>query len=82
MLAGQPDVFKVGEGVESQTKFVNIKVVHYNNNPSNIKLRLIDTPGLADENNDHEYLQKIVDEIKKLKKIDLFIICLEGKFII
>ena len=48
---------------------------------SNILLRLIDTQGLSDtggDKTDMVHIKNMVDTIRKLESIDLFLICLDG----
>ena len=81
MLAGNETAFKVGQSINSETKNTTDQIHTYNGKSDNYTLRLIDTPGLADDAGEDEELKQIndmIEHIKPLKYIDLFIICLDG----
>ncbi len=82
MLAGIRDAFLVGESAHSQTQLTESKIFKFDNKEDQIDLRLIDTQGLSDtggERVDMEHIQNMVEMIRKLEYIDLFIICLDGQ---
>jgi tRNA U34 5-carboxymethylaminomethyl modifying GTPase MnmE/TrmE len=81
MLGGKDDAFEVGDNTESVTQYSNSKVLRFMGKESNILLRLIDTQGLSDtggDTTDMVHIKNMVDTIRKLESIDLFLICLDG----
>ncbi len=81
MLGGKDDAFVVGDDTESVTQYSNSQVLRFMGKESNILLRLIDTQGLSDtggDKTDMVHIKNMVDTIRKLESIDLFLICLDG----
>jgi small GTP-binding protein len=80
MLAGE-NSFKVGTSIDSQTKQTTWKLHKYNGIVGGHRLRLIDTQGLSDVGGlelQEKYLYNMIEQIKHLDYISLFIICLDG----
>ena len=80
MFAGE-DLFKVGDSAMSETSIAASQVHKFMGRPDAINLRLIDTQGLSDtggDSKDMSHIKNMVDYIKQLQEIDLFIICFDG----
>jgi predicted GTPase len=83
MLAGIRDAFLVGESsIASQTQLAESKLFKFDNKDDQIELRLIDTQGLSDTSGDLTdivHIKNMVEVIRNLEYIDLFVICLDGQ---
>ena len=80
MFAGE-DLFKVGDSAMSETSIAASQVHKFMGRPDAINLRLIDTQGLSDtggDSKDMSHIKNMVEYIKQLQEIDLFIICFDG----
>jgi hypothetical protein len=81
MFSGTKEAFKIGEGIVSETQETTVKEFRLFGCTDGIKLRLIDTQGLSDTSGDHadiSHIKNMVEVIKLLQSIDLFLICLDG----
>ena len=81
MLAGEEDLFEVGDKATSQTHVASSKVHRFMGKSDALNLRLVDTQGLSDSGGDikdMENIKNMVEFIKKLERVDLFIICFDG----
>ena len=83
MLAGKEEAFNEGSNSNSKTT-VTIHQTHtYNGHSEGIKLRLVDTPGLDNGDNlmniDMQNIENMVESLKQLKYVNLYLICLDGK---
>ena len=81
-MLGSTNMFKVGEEADAQTQITvyNTNQLLFMGETNEINLCLVDTPGLCDGNGDEadvEHIKNIVERIRELKQIDLFILCLE-----
>ena len=82
MFAGKRDAFQVGNLSASKTQLAESKLFKFMGQEDQIDLRLIDTQGLSDtggDRTDMEHIKNMVDVIRELDYIDLFIICLDGQ---
>ena len=80
MFAGV-DSFKVGDSATSETSIAAAHVHKFMGKPDAIQLRLIDTQGLSDTGGDSKdmlHIKNMVEYIKQLEQIDMFIICFDG----
>ena len=81
MFAGQ-DVFTVGDAAMSETQIASSRVINFLGKADAIKLRLIDTQGLSDSGGDvkdMENIKNMVEYVKNLGEIDLFLMCFDGQ---
>ena len=77
MFIGNPDAFKVGEYSSSETSLASHQFAQY----ENVKLKLIDTQGLSDgagDTKDMIHIKNMVEKIRELEIVDLFLLCLDG----
>ena len=80
MFAGE-DLFKVGDSAMSETSIAASHLHRFMGKPDGIQLRLIDTQGLSDtggDSKDMAHIKNMVEYIKQLQEIDMFIICFDG----
>ena len=67
--------FEVSDGLDSQTKYPQIELCIRKINDENINIELIDTAGCSDSGgSDEENFKYLIDELKKKKSIDLFLL--------
>jgi predicted GTPase len=87
MLAYNQNAFKVGDEGTSQTQLTSetqltvYKEFKFMGKPDGIKLRLVDTQGLSDtggDTKDMQHIKNMVERIRELETIDLFLLCLDG----
>ena len=81
MFAGDENAFEVGETARSVTQVASSKVYRFMNECDGLLVRLIDTQGLADSAGEREDLKNIksmVQYIRTLGYIDLFLVCFDG----
>ena len=81
MFAGQDSLFAVGNNVVSETQIASSRVHRVFGKPDGVQLRLVDTQGLSDTGGDLTdiaHIKNMVEYIKELGHIDLFIICFDG----
>jgi len=87
MLAGNQNAFKVGDEGTSQTQLTSetqltvYKEFKLMGKPDGIKLLLVDTQGLSDtggDAKDMQHIKNMVERIRELETIDLFLLCLDG----
>jgi hypothetical protein len=76
------EMYPVGHGVESKTQstIFNDKPFTFLGKPNEIKIKLVDTQGIDDSSGDqvdNEHIKNMVSVIRRLKQIDLFLLCLE-----
>ena len=82
MLAGNTNAFKVSSSFNSETQIANSEIYNFMGQPDQIRLRLIDTQGLSDTGGDSVdmiHIKNMVNKIKELGTIDLFLLCLDGQ---
>jgi GTP-binding protein EngB required for normal cell division len=82
MLAGDTKAFKISSSYNSQTQITQSEIYNFMGNANQIQLRLIDTQGLTDTGGDRVdmiHIKNMVDKIKELDEIDLFLLCLDGQ---
>ena len=80
MLAGR-DAFNVGTQFKSETRSTSASVHTFLGKKDSVRLRLVDTQGLSDTGgdlNDQQHIKNMVDFIRTLDEIDLFLICFDG----
>jgi tRNA U34 5-carboxymethylaminomethyl modifying GTPase MnmE/TrmE len=73
--------FEEGDTLFSQTQITTSKLVQFRDRDGGFNLRLVDTQGLSDTSGDQtdmEHIKNMVDTIRKLNHVDLFLICLDG----
>ena len=81
MFAGQ-DVYTVGESATSETQIAWSNVYPFMGKGDGVKLRLVDTQGLSDsggDTKDMENIKQMVDYVRNIGHIDLFLLCLDGQ---
>ena len=81
MLAQNESLFKVGHSAASETQLALVKECRFLGKKDGFRMRLIDTQGLSDsggDKRDMDHIKNMVDSIRKLEYIDLFIICFDG----
>ncbi len=81
MLAGNQNAFIVGDEGNSQTQLTSYDVYKFLGKQDGIKLRLVDTQGLSDtggDKKDMQHIKNMVERIRELETIDLFLLCLDG----
>jgi len=81
MLAGNQDAFKVGDRAYSETQSTIYKEFKLMGKQDGIKLRLVDTQGLSDtgdDTKDMQHIKNMVERIRELETIDLFLLCFDG----
>ena len=81
MLAGDEEAFNVGHTASSVTEFTESRVFRFMNESDGIRVRLVDTQGLSDSGGDQtemNNLRNMVEHIRGLGRVDLFLICLDG----
>ena len=81
MFAGS-EAFEVGDNAVSETQIASAKVYKFMGKDDGIQLRLIDTQGLSDtggDSKDMAHIKNMVDYIKTLEEIDMFLICFDGQ---
>ena len=67
--------FEVSDGLDSQTKFPQCEYCVRKIKDENINIELIDTAGCSDSGgSDEENFKYLIDELKKKKSIDLFLL--------
>ena len=67
--------FEVSDGLDSQTKYPQCEYCVRKINDENINIELIDTAGCSDSGgSDEENFKYLIDELKKKKSIDLFLL--------
>ena len=67
--------FEVSDGLDSQTKYPQIELCIRKINDENLNIELIDTAGCSDSGgSDEENFKYLIDELKKKKSIDLFLL--------
>jgi tRNA U34 5-carboxymethylaminomethyl modifying GTPase MnmE/TrmE len=73
--------FEEGDTLFSQTQITTSKLVQFKDKEGGFNLRLVDTQGLSDtsgDKTDMEHIKNMVETIRKLNSVDLFLICLDG----
>ena len=81
MFAGQEPLFVVGDNAVSETQVASSKVHRFLGKADGVQLRLVDTQGLSDtggDSKDMSHIKNMVEYIKRLEHIDMFIICFDG----
>jgi predicted GTPase len=81
MLSGKEDEFEVNNDAVNYANVIESKVFNAMGENKYPKLRLIDTQGLSDgrgDERDYENIKNIVQKMRELEYIDLFLLCLEG----
>ena len=81
MFAQNPNLFKVGHSAMSETQLASTQECRFLGKKEGFRMRLIDTQGLSDtggDEKDMDHIKNMVDIIRKLEYIDLFIICFDG----
>jgi GTPase Era involved in 16S rRNA processing len=81
MLAGNQNAFIVGDRAYSETQLTIYKEIRLMGRPDGLKLRLVDTQGLSDsggDTKDMDHIKNMVERIRELETIDLFLLCLDG----
>jgi len=81
MLSGKEDELKVNNDAINYANVIESKVFNAMGENKYPKLRLIDTQGLSDcrgDDIDYENIKNIVQKMRELEYIDLFLLCLEG----
>jgi hypothetical protein len=71
----------VGERACSETQLTVYKEFKFMGKPDGIKLRLVDTQGLSDtggDTKDMQHIKNMVERIRELETIDMFLLCLDG----
>ena len=79
-MLGNMNEFPVGQGANAQTREVDSKFKQFLGDPKEIKLCLVDTQGLCDPDGDEkdiENIREMVQTIRRLQKVDLFLYCAE-----
>jgi predicted GTPase len=80
-LAGQPDKFTVGDTSASQTQFASSQKCKLFAKQDGVRIRLVDTQGLSDSGGDQTDMANVkdmVEYIRRLGSVDLFLLCLDG----
>ena len=81
MFVQNPNLFKVGHSAMSETQLASVQECRFLGKKNGLKMRLIDTQGLSDtggDKKDMDHIKNMVEIIRKLGYIDLFIICFDG----
>jgi GTPase SAR1 family protein len=81
MLSGNENEFEVNNNAINYANVIESKVFNAMGENKYPKLRLIDTQGLSDgrgDERDYENIKNIVQKMRELEYIDLFLLCLEG----
>jgi predicted GTPase len=81
MLAGSQGAFIVGDRAYSETQLTIYKEFRLMGKPDSIRVRLVDTQGLSDsggDTKDMQHIKNMVEKIRELDTIDLFLLCLDG----
>ena len=81
MFAGE-DVFVVGNSAMSETAVANSHTARLLAKPDGLNLRLVDTQGLSDsggDTKDMQHIRNMVEYIKQLGHVDMFLICFDGQ---
>ena len=81
MFAQNENLFVVGHSAASETQLASVKECLFLGKEGNFRMRLIDTQGLSDtggDKKDMDHIKNMVDIIRQLEYIDLFIICFDG----
>jgi predicted GTPase len=71
------NVFEEGDTLFSETQITTSKLVQFKDKDGGFNLRLVDTQGISDTSGDQadmEHIKNMVDTIRKLNYVDLFII--------
>jgi GTP-binding protein EngB required for normal cell division len=80
-LAGQRNAFTVGDTTDAQTQLAKSRIFKLFSKPDGVRIRLVDTQGLSDtggDQKDMEHVKNMVEHIRKLESIHLFLLCLDG----
>ena len=81
MFALNEQLFSIHNSSISQNHLATVKECHFLRKKDSFRLRLVDTQGLSNtvaDNKDMDQIKNMVETIRKLEYIDLFIICLDG----
>ena len=81
MFAQNANLFKVGHSAASETQLASTQECRFLGKEEGFRMRLIDTQGLSDtggDKRDMDHIKNMVELIRKLEYIDLFIICFDG----